>query len=115
MMIKPMRGEIYWIKLDPTVGSEIRKKRPAMIISNDQANSTSPRVIIAPITSKATSIFPFEVAITLNGRSGKILLDQISSIDKVRISTKIDYLCDDQILDLLAEALRVALGLPLLH
>lgn len=86
----PRRGDIYWVNLDPTIGTEINKKRPAMIISNDAANEFSKRVIVAPITSQATKIFPFEVLITLKDKSGKILLDQIRSIDKTRLENKLD-------------------------
>ncbi len=110
-MIKPKRGELYWVDLDPTVGSEITKKRPAVIISNDIGNMVSPRVIVAPITSKASKIFPFEVPISLKTLSGKILLDQLRSVDKIRLAGKIDS-CDSNTMDLIAEALKITLALP---
>jgi mRNA interferase MazF len=104
------RGDIFWVNLDPTVGSEIKKKRPAVIISNDIGNEVSKRVIIAPITSKASKIFPFEVPIFLKKKSGKILLDQLRAVDKIRLEEKISS-CDVSIMDQINEALKVVLGL----
>lgn len=58
----PRRGEVYWVNLDPTVGSEIAKTRPAVIISNDVGNQYADRVIVAPISSSGMSrVYPFEV------------------------------------------------------
>ncbi len=106
----PKRGEIYWVNLDPTVGSEINKKRPAIIISNDAGNEFSRRVIIAPITSKASKIFPFDVAIQVGSKKGKILLDQVRSIDKIRLGKKIES-CDSEILDQINEVLKIVFSL----
>lgn len=106
----PRRGEIYWVNLDPTIGSEITKTRPAVIISNDQGNEISRRVIVVPITSKATKIFPFEVAIEINGKNGKVLLDQIRTIDKARLGKKIG-ICEHDTLFLIDEALKVVLSI----
>jgi len=83
-----MRSDVYWVDLDPTVGSEIRKTRPCIIISPDDMNAVLPRVIIAPITSKGQAL-GCRPEITLNGKQGRILLDQIRTIDKIRLKTKI--------------------------
>jgi mRNA interferase MazF len=86
----PRRGEIYWVALDPTQGSEIAKTRPAVIISNDIGNQYSARVIVAPLTSKGIGrVYPFEVLIPA-GEAGlsqpsKVLLDQIRAVDKMRL------------------------------
>jgi len=86
----PRRGELYWVDLDPTIGSEIAKTRPAVIISNDIGNQYSARVIVAAVTSGGTGrVFPFEVLVPA-GEGGldvtsKVLLDQIRSIDKRRL------------------------------
>ena len=105
----PKRGEIFWVNLDPTVGSEITKNRPCVIISNNAGNQTSSRVIVAPITSSVKRIFSFEVPIEIKGKKGKILLDQIRAIDKVRISNKIES-CDDDIMDAIEDALKIVLA-----
>src|ERR1700722_9085673 len=84
-----LRGDIYWVALDPALGTEIKKRRPAIIISNDAINNFLSRVIIAPITSKVEKIYPSEVEIVLKEKNGKVLLDQIHSVDKDRIQNKI--------------------------
>jgi mRNA interferase MazF len=83
------RGQVYWVALDPTVGSEIQKTRPAVVVSNDVGNTHSPLVTVLPITSKAERIYPFEVEI-LRGQGrlkegGKIKANLIRTIDKKRL------------------------------
>lgn len=110
-MIKfPKRGEIYWINLDPTVGTEINKIRPALVISNDSGNEYSQRVIVAPITSAVKNIYPFEVKLIIEGKDCKVLLDQIRSVDKQRFSKKLSVL-DYQIMQLVNKALKIVLDL----
>ena len=106
----PKRGEIYWVNLDPTVGTEINKKRPGLVVSNDIGNEISSRIIIAPITSNATKILPFEVGVEIKGKKVKVLLDQLRSIDKMRIENGIALL-DDNTMSLVDEALKIALSL----
>jgi len=76
--------DIYWIKLDPTIGSEINKIRPGVIISPDESNKHLNTVIIAPITATINN-FPMRVEIILNAKNGQVALDQIRSIDKSRL------------------------------
>ena len=90
----PLRGEIFWVNLDPTVGSEIAKTRPAVIISNDVGNQYADRVIVAPITSaNVAKLYPFEVNVEAGeagvAKPGKILLDQIR---KRRLGAKLGML-----------------------
>lgn len=106
----PKRGDVFWINLDPTVGSEINKRRPGVVVSNDCGNEASSRVIIAPITSSVKHVYPFEVKVEIKGRSGKILLDQIRAIDKQRLVGKIAHL-DNELMELLDKALKIALSL----
>ena len=115
MISYPKRGEIYWVRLDPAIGSEIKKTRPALIISNDIGNRYSERVIIAPITSKGSArVFPFEVALPKGsaelGEDSKVLLDQIRSVDKSRLERKIGKLSMEAMkkIDL---AIHLSLGL----
>lgn len=83
--------EIYWIILDPTLGSEINKVRPCLIISPDDSNKFLNTVIIAPITSTLKS-FPMRMNITLDNKTGQIAFDQIRCVDKVRIKGKMGAL-----------------------
>jgi mRNA interferase MazF len=82
------RGEVYWVNLDPTVGTEIKKTRPALIVSPDDLNAVLPRVIVAPLTSKGQKL-GCRPEIEFNGRETRILLDQIRTVDKSRLLGKI--------------------------
>jgi mRNA interferase MazF len=106
----PKRGDIFWVKLDPTIGSEIKKTRPAMIVSTDLQNQYSNLIIIAPITSKIKKNHPFRVPITIAGKEGKILINQIRSIDKRRLSKQL-AMCEPATLRLVDEALKIVLDL----
>ncbi len=82
------KSEIWIVELDPTIGSEIKKTRPAVIISPNQMNYNINTVIIAPMTSKKNN-FPTRVEVMFEGKSGQIVLDQIRTIDKTRLVKKI--------------------------
>ena len=90
-MVKPAdikRGEVYWINTDPTMGTEIRKTRPALIISPDDMNAALPRVIIAPLTSKGQPL-GCRPELMFDDKQARILLDQIRTIDKQRLMGKL--------------------------
>ena len=82
------RGEVYWVNLDPTVGTEIQKTRPALVVSPDDMNAVLPRVIIAPLTSKGQPL-GCRPEVTVAGKRARILLDQIRCVDKTRLTSKI--------------------------
>jgi mRNA interferase MazF len=93
------QGDIYLVNLDPVVRTEIGKTRPGMILSINAMNLNSPRVILAPISSKTKKVYPFEVFIP-GGTAGlskdsKIMLDQIRSIDKKRLVKRIGTVTDE--------------------
>ncbi|MCA2716685.1 MULTISPECIES: type II toxin-antitoxin system PemK/MazF family toxin [Microcystis] len=111
----PHKGDIYLVNFDPTVGSEIQKTRPALIIQNDLANRYSPIVIVAGITSKFQDpLYPTEVLIKASSRGLKndsvVLLNQIRSTDKQRLIRKIGdiYTEERQQID---RAIQISLGL----
>ena len=81
------RGEVYWVNLDPSIGTEINKTRPALIVSPDDLNAALPRVIIAPITSKGQPL-GCRPEVVFAGKNARILLDQIRSVDKRRLTGK---------------------------
>jgi mRNA interferase MazF len=81
------RGEVYWVNLDPTVGTEIRKTRPALVVSPDDMNAALPRVIIAPLTSKGQPL-GCRPEVIFQSRPARILLDQVRSVDKQRLLEK---------------------------
>ncbi len=82
------RGEIWLINLDPTIGSEIKKTRPCVVVSPQELNDHLRTVIVAPMTSKGRSA-AFRIPITHDGKKGLILLDQIRAVDKARLVKKV--------------------------
>jgi len=82
------RGEIWLINLDPTVGSEVRKSRPCVIVSPPELNRYLRTVIVAPMTSKGFAA-PFRVPVTHAGTKGLIVLDQLRAVDKMRLAKRL--------------------------
>ena len=82
------RGEIWLVNLDPTVGGEIKKSRPCVIVSPAELNDHLRTVIVAPMTSKGFSA-PFRIPVTHAGTKGLIVLDQMRTVDKVRLARKL--------------------------
>lgn len=85
---KVLRGEVYWVNLDPTIGAEIKKTRPCLVVSPDDMNAVLPRVIVAPITSKGQAL-GCRPEVAVGGKSGRLLLDRIRCIDKSRLAGKL--------------------------
>jgi mRNA interferase MazF len=82
------RGEIWLVGLDPTVGSEIKKSRPCVIVSPPELNEHLRTVIVAPMTSKGFAA-PFRVPVTHAAKKGLIVLDQIRTVDKIRLVKRV--------------------------
>ncbi len=81
------RGDVFWVNLDPTVGTEIQKIRPALVVSPDDMNVALPRVIVAPITSAGQPL-GCRPELVFQKKKARILLDQLRCVDKVRLSKK---------------------------
>lgn len=79
------RGEVYWVRLDPGEGAEIRKTRPAIVVSNDAANRHLRSVTVVPLSSSTRRVSPSQVLVELRGRAGKALADQIRTVDGSRL------------------------------
>ena len=82
-----VRGDVYWVNLDPVIGSEIQKTRPALVVSPDDLNSALPRVIIAPLTSAGRPL-GCRPEVIFQAKSARILLDQLRCVDKIRLGQK---------------------------
>ena len=106
----PEKGDIYWVSFDPFQGTEIQKTRPAVVISNNMLNKNLNRVIVAPITSNVKNIFDFDCPVTIGKKKGKIMLDQLRSIDKSRLKKKAGTIGANT-LEKLEEALKITFGL----
>ncbi len=106
----PKRGDVYWVVLDPTLGSEIKKTRPAVIVSNNSCNAYGSRVVVLPLTSNVESLYPGEALISVKGKPSRALGDQIRSLDKSRLGARIDTISQDE-LSAVEDAVRITLGL----
>jgi mRNA interferase MazF len=98
------RGEVYWVNLDPTMGSEIQKTRPALVVSPDDLNAALPRVIIAPLTS-AGQPMGCRPEVVFQNKGARILLDQLRCVDKVRLGKKMGQIDETAWHDILLEML----------
>ena len=82
------RGEVWWINFDLSVGGEIRKKRPAVIVSNNAANQFLNRIQVVPLTSNVGKLYPSETYVTLRGKKAKAMTDQLTTVSKKRLINK---------------------------
>jgi mRNA interferase MazF len=106
----PRRGEVWWVALDPAVGTEIRKTRPAVVVSNDSCNRYGGRVVVLPVTSHVESVYPGEALIDVAGKPARALGDQIRSLDRSRMRRRLDTLSEDD-MQAVDAALRVTLDI----
>src|SRR5450759_1718384 len=95
------RFEVYLVDLDPTIGSEIQKTRPCLVISPDEINHHIATVIVAPMTTKARE-YPSRLKCMLDGKDGQIVIDQIRTVDKVRLIKKLGKINIDSQKEVLA-------------
>lgn len=106
MGVKPpfLRGDVYWVNLDPVVGTEISKTRPAIIITPDDMNAALPRVIIAPLTTQGHPL-GCRPQVVFQRKHARILLDQLRSVDKRRLVSRMGSIPDELWLPVLKEML----------
>ena len=104
------RGEVWWVNFDPSVGGEVRKKRPAIIVSNDAANRHLNRVQVAPLTSNVGRVYPSEALVAIGGRQSKAMADQLTTVSKLRLFDREGRVSSDD-MHRVEHAIRVQLGL----
>ena len=91
------RGEVYWVNFEPSLGGEIKKPRPAIVISNNAANAHLNRVQVIPITSNTDRLYPGEAYVKLNTDKRKAMADQLTTVSKHRLGTKIGFLSEEDV------------------
>ncbi len=106
------RGEVWWVDFNTSLHGEIKKRRPAIIISNDASNASLNRVQVVPLTSNTGRIYPCEAEITLNGQIRKAMADQITTCAKERMREKIDVASPNDI-KAIEKAVKIQLGIKL--
>ena len=104
------RGEVWWVNFEPSIGGEIKKRRPAVIISNDAANKFLNRVQVVPLTSKVKRVYPSEALVALNEEPNKAMADQLTTVSKQRMINQAGVLSYDDLRNL-EHAVKVQLGL----
>jgi len=104
------RGEVWWVRFDPSIGGEIRKKRPAVIVSNNAANQFLNRVQVVPVTSSVGKLYPSEAYITLRGKKAKAMADQLTTVSKERLINQVGSISKIE-LEGLARAIMIQLNL----
>lgn len=106
----PKRGEVWWVSFDPSIGGEIQKTRPAVVVSNNQANRTLNRIQVVPLTSNVARIYPGTALVQINGRAGKAVADQLFTAARERFGRRLGVLSPEDVREV-DDAIRTQLAL----
>ena len=104
------RGEVWWVNFNPSLGGEIQKTRPAVIVSNDVANKFLNRLQVIPLTSQIGRVYPSEALVIFDGKPAKAMADQAATVSKERLLNRAAHLSADEMQEI-ERAVRIQLGL----
>lgn len=104
------RCEVWWVNFDPSVGGEIKKKRPAVIVSNDPSNKFLNRVQVVPLTGKTDRLYPSEALVVFEGKKSKAMADQLATVSKTRLFRRAGMLSGEDMRKV-EEAVKVQLDI----
>jgi mRNA interferase MazF len=107
---QPIRGEVWLVSFDPSIGGEMQKTRPAVIISNNTANALLNRIQVVPVSSQVARLYPAEAYVMLNGERRKVMADQITTASKQRLLRRLGVL-SLQDMDAAVRVVCIQLGL----
>ena len=83
------RGEVWWVNFEPSIGGEVRKERPAVIVSNNAANKHLNRLQVVPLTTSADRLYPSEALVTVGRKQHRAMADQLTTVSKRRMQNRV--------------------------